>query len=613
MLEGLEGRLVLSSPEFAPVIYEIKSTLVERAFGVLQSKTETIITADPDWSDRIDFIAQPRRGTLNGYATTSAEVEGDTLVVEQTLGVRYDHRGGGSIDLIHRAVTDVEVYAYVLGPPGTPYEYYAEGSWAKAASSGPPDAPRLDRDVAGFTLPGAYYFWKGANHWPSDGRPDVMKSRSRTIQYEGQTYSLAVPYNAASVDSFFGGFSGAVNPYSVFAYATADLRITVKNLIADVSVREARFQGNTARVDFTWTQTDRVGTVEFGLYRSADQTFDGSDQLVAMRTASASTTGDQLGTFLLGSELTGDPARPYLLVVADPRGKIQERSENNNTTDLVLPTVTLRISPTRDLTVMDEVTFEVLVSPRMSGDFEIETRWLSAPDGLKKIDPLVDSYQVLARSQSHTSTKRLVGNFRARGSVTIDGIRFETPHEYSYRVQFPSYDDIVADPSVQAETDFAWELTKQYAYVNRGTQAADGTWPDSRRREYGFWIRLDTSGSGSYIFEPLEEGEIVGPGDGGELGNSPMPPDLYEKGSVDAPGYRALYTVARFHSHTPTTYRHKGRPVGPSSSNDGAAGGRVVGIVYDYISSTGEIPPGHPLDSVARRWPSGPFRRPLGR
>lgn len=158
---------------------------------------------------------------------------------------------------------------------------------------------------------------------------------------------------------------------------------------------------------------------------------------------------------------------------------------------------------------------------------------------------------------------------------------------------FPSYSQIVADSDVQAATDAAWANTEAAA-----TAAA--------RREEGFWIRLNT-GTGDYEFTPTVTGDPVGPAVGAtieSLGSRP----------ADTPNPAGtIYTVASFHTHTPTAFRTVARAVGPSAA-DGAAdrADDVTGVVYDYVESpagSGNIPAGHPIGSAAQRYRSGPNRR----
>ncbi len=149
---------------------------------------------------------------------------------------------------------------------------------------------------------------------------------------------------------------------------------------------------------------------------------------------------------------------------------------------------------------------------------------------------------------------------------------------------FPSYAVIVA--GIRAEMDTAWEETLT------ATTATS-------RREQGFWIRWNSS---TKAFSST--GKAIAPTVTNTVGatiNLPAKP-------ADAGDE---YTVASFHTHTPTRYRSVGRPVGPSGADLNADNGdNVAGVVYDYIEAKGgNIPAGHPLRSRAQLYSSGPNKR----
>ncbi|MBM3744502.1 MAG: DUF4157 domain-containing protein [Acidobacteria bacterium] len=159
-------------------------------------------------------------------------------------------------------------------------------------------------------------------------------------------------------------------------------------------------------------------------------------------------------------------------------------------------------------------------------------------------------------------------------------------------VTFPSYSEIVADADVQTRTDAAWANTEAAANA-------------AGRREEGFWIRLNT-GTQAYEFTATVTGDVVGPGAGATIGLGSRP--------ADTPGANGTtYTVASFHTHTPTAFRTVPRVVGPSGADQTADNhDDVAGVVYDYVESpagSGSIPAGHPIGSAAQRYHSGPDRR----
>lgn len=153
-------------------------------------------------------------------------------------------------------------------------------------------------------------------------------------------------------------------------------------------------------------------------------------------------------------------------------------------------------------------------------------------------------------------------------------------------VTFPDYATIVGDGTVKSETDKAWEET-----LNATTKTS--------RREQGFWIRWNSKTNAFSIT--------------GRVTAAPVPND--KTASVNLPAKPADsgddFTVASFHTHTPTTFRTVGRPVGPSTADENAdKADNVAGVVYDYEPAKGgNIPAGHPLKAAAKRWHSGPNRR----
>jgi hypothetical protein len=154
---------------------------------------------------------------------------------------------------------------------------------------------------------------------------------------------------------------------------------------------------------------------------------------------------------------------------------------------------------------------------------------------------------------------------------------------------FPTFAQITADSTVSAAFDAAWSATKTAT-----TRTA--------RREQGFWIKYDTTAA-TYTCAPTFTGPTVGPGQTGAADPGSKPAD-------SAP----TYTVGLFHTHTPMTYRTGGtRDVGPSDAdNRFHTTNNVVGCVYDYEASpagSGSIPAGHPLNSAAKVYSSGPTQR----
>jgi hypothetical protein len=200
-------------------------------------------------------------------------------------------------------------------------------------------------------------------------------------------------------------------------------------------------------------------------------------------------------------------------------------------------------------------------------------------------------------SRSFTWVRRVAGQFHLRVTATVNGRPVRSPNVYAV-TQFPSYSSIVGDADVSSRTNTAWSNTKN------ATTATS-------RREEGFWIRLNTAGNGKYEFTATVLGPSVGPATGASVEIGARPADNPQQPAPNANG--VVYSVASFHTHTPTTYRSVGRDVGPSGPDQNMDSNvdRVPGVVYDYIATIGNgIPAGHPLHSAAQRYHSGLTRRP---
>jgi hypothetical protein len=158
---------------------------------------------------------------------------------------------------------------------------------------------------------------------------------------------------------------------------------------------------------------------------------------------------------------------------------------------------------------------------------------------------------------------------------------------------FPTYPEIVSDSDVRARGRAAWASTLA------ATTAAS-------RREEGFWIRKNEA-TGRFEFTATVVAPTVGPLVGASVVLGARPADVNPGTST------AIYTVASFHTHTPTTFRPVGRGVGPSDADHAAdRNDDVCGVVYDYLArpfSGKNIPAGHPLNAPARFWHSGPWQR----
>lgn len=197
-------------------------------------------------------------------------------------------------------------------------------------------------------------------------------------------------------------------------------------------------------------------------------------------------------------------------------------------------------------------------------------------------------------SNSFSGKAKVAGRFKLRVTATLsDGSETQSP-EKDLEVQFPSYSDVVANAAVVTATDAAWAGAKADASA-------------TQRRERGFWIRLNTN-TEAYEMTATEFGAWATDLVGASITLSSKPADsIAAPTPLDTP----TYTVASFHTHTPTFYRTVGRGVGPSGGDHAAdTSDNVTGVVYDYVGdASGNAPAGWPLHSPAQRSHSGPTRR----
>jgi hypothetical protein len=99
---------------------------------------------------------------------------------------------------------------------------------------------------------------------------------------------------------------------------------------ADVAVLSAQMLTSTT-VQFTYQTADNPGPFSVAVYRSADTVLDASDKLWATTQITApSDPGGSTSTIGLAGELVLNPARPHILVVADPGNAVAETDEGNN-------------------------------------------------------------------------------------------------------------------------------------------------------------------------------------------------------------------------------------------------------------------------------------------
>jgi hypothetical protein len=207
---------------------------------------------------------------------------------------------------------------------------------------------------------------------------------------------------------------------------------------------------------------------------------------------------------------------------------------------------------------------------------------------------------VLKREQKMTPWKAVIaGKFKLRGVIKACGAEHMSA-EKDVEVQFPTYAQIVGDATAKSAMDSEWTGT-----------LADCTETPNQRRERGYWIRLNTKDNAyEHTATVLAPFEPPASGAGVDIGSrpadSPATPDPCADG--------ATYSVASFHTHTPTEFRVAANPpgstrgVGPSGADNTIdTSDDVPGVVYDYVESpagSGSIPMGHPKSSASQLYHS---------
>ncbi|MBQ6926451.1 MAG: hypothetical protein IJQ73_17585, partial [Kiritimatiellae bacterium] len=189
-------------------------------------------------------------------------------------------------------------------------------------------------------------------------------------------------------------------------------------------------------------------------------------------------------------------------------------------------------------------------------------------------------------------TARIAGTFYVRALATADGESI-TVGPVTIWVQFPSETEMMADPVIQAHATNLWAQTLALC-------------TPTNRQEVGCWILLDTA-TDTYSFTATTNGPPTPNDEDSNINLLPVPSDtpLFPRLTNGS----AIYSVASFHTHTPSTYR-TGIPriVGPSTSDTNASTTlSLPGLVLDYIENAetpGKIPIGHPMNAPAQLYPT---------
>lgn len=250
------------------------------------------------------------------------------------------------------------------------------------------------------------------------------------------------------------------------------------------------------------------------------------------------------------------------------------------------PSVDLNLAATVRLLQPDVLT--ATVSPRTAHATSYTFEWRKPTD---------DTWTKLSEgpSASYTLKPKIAAHLQVRVVAIIYGQSIPSAPA-PLTVLFPTWSQIFGNATVKGFATTAWNQTL-------------ATTTRLSRGERCFWILLDTA-TGQYS-KTATVVTNVGPKQTGHCNLPAPPPDKPTSPSLsDSP----VYTVAWFHTHTPTTYRSVGRPVGPSDKDIKAASFyKMPGAAYDYVGAPGRggyIPAGWPLRAPAKLWPIPPVQRP---
>ena len=121
---------------------------------------------------------------------------------------------------------------------------------------------------------------------------------------------------------------------------TVTISPTVTQPLPDIALTSASLDGTA--VDYNYQTTNNPGSFAIGVYESATQSFNASsDPFVTGQSIAANADAAGYGSLTLPQTYTYNPAKPYLLVVADPNNEIAESNEDNNIVVIDAPALTL--------------------------------------------------------------------------------------------------------------------------------------------------------------------------------------------------------------------------------------------------------------------------------
>jgi hypothetical protein len=196
-----------------------------------------------------------------------------------------------------------------------------------------------------------------------------------------------------------------------------------------------------------------------------------------------------------------------------------------------------------------------------------------------------------------TGKAYVAGKFKVRVTANVGGAKV-TSAERDVEQQFPEQAQIRLETSVRSAMVASWLHSKNWSNHD----------PEHRRREEGFWIKLNTA-TEQYEMTATHYGKAVSRNTAQvALDGFRKPADSHRRPS---PLERPTYVVAWFHTHPTQAFTNHARYVGPSTSANSSGGDEafslytgIPGFAYDYLPSLSgvAIPAYHPLHSAADVW-----------
>jgi hypothetical protein len=196
-----------------------------------------------------------------------------------------------------------------------------------------------------------------------------------------------------------------------------------------------------------------------------------------------------------------------------------------------------------------------------------------------------------------TKQSKKPGVFSVYAGITMRTGQRITTNTETVVVRYPSVNSIMTNSTIKGAMDFAWRNTKSAASSNG-------------RREFGFWIYVNTTGSSiKYETGPHVMGNLI---TGCEDTHASIALGATKESYGKTLLVGGIYTVACFHTHTPLTYcpSTTNRDTGPSTADlSYVNNNKIPGILYDY--SIASITGGHKKDDAAHVRSFGSYdRRP---